>query len=47
MWTIDDPEEMRRLAALNVDAVMTDVPSLALEALGSRGYSHRRSGEGQ
>ena len=47
VWTIDDPEEMRRLAALNVDAVMTDVPSLALEALGSRGYSHRRSGEGQ
>ena len=47
VWTIDDPEEMRRLAALNVDAVMTDVPSLALEALGSRGYSHRCSGEGQ
>jgi len=29
------PEEMVRLAALNVDAVITDVPSLALEALGS------------
>lgn len=35
VWTIDDPEEMLRLAALNVDAVITDVPSLALEALGS------------
>ena len=35
VWTIDDPEEMVRLAALNVDAVITDVPSLALEALGS------------
>ena len=35
VWTIDDPEEMRRLAALNVDAIMTDVPTLALEILGS------------
>ena len=35
VWTIDDPEEMRRLAALNVDAIMTDVPTLALELLGS------------
>ena len=35
VWTIDDPQEMRRLAALNVDAIMTDVPTLALEILGS------------
>lgn len=35
VWTIDEPEEMRRLAALNVDAIMTDVPTLALEILGS------------
>ena len=35
VWTVDDPEEMRRLAALNVDAIMTDVPTLALEILGS------------
>jgi glycerophosphoryl diester phosphodiesterase len=27
VWTIDDPDEMRRLIALGVDSVMTDVPS--------------------
>ncbi|WP_232009773.1 glycerophosphodiester phosphodiesterase [Actinomyces howellii] len=34
VWTVDEPEEMLRLAALNVDAVITDRPSLALEVLG-------------
>lgn len=34
VWTIDDPAEMRRLAAMRVDAVVTDVPSLALGVLG-------------
>ncbi|MDO4242320.1 MAG: glycerophosphodiester phosphodiesterase [Actinomyces sp.] len=34
VWTVDEPEEMRRLAALNVDAVITDRPTLALEVLG-------------
>jgi len=33
VWTVDDPERMRRLADLNVDAIMTDVPSLALKTL--------------
>lgn len=33
VWTIDDPAQMRRLAAMHVDAVVTDVPSLALEVL--------------
>lgn len=35
VWTVDDPEQMRRLAALNVDGIVTDVPSLALEVLGA------------
>ena len=34
VWTVDDPERMRYLADLNVDAIMTDVPSLALKTLG-------------
>ena len=34
VWTVDDPEQMRQLAELNVDAIMTDVPTLALQALG-------------
>ena len=33
VWTVDDPERMRHLADLNVDAIMTDVPSLALKTL--------------
>lgn len=46
VWTVDDPQEMRRLAELNVDAVVTDVPTLALEVLGwgrsPRGRGRRR-----
>lgn len=34
VWTVDEPEEMRRLAGLNVDAVITDVPALAVDVLG-------------
>ncbi len=34
VWTVDDPERMRYLADLNVDAIMTDVPSLTLKTLG-------------
>lgn len=34
VWTINDPDEMRRLYGLGVDAVMTDVPDVLLEVLG-------------
>lgn len=34
VWTVDDPAEMRRLVAMHVDAVVTDVPTLAMEVLG-------------
>ena len=33
VWTVNDPEELRRLEAAGVDAVITDVPDLALDAL--------------
>jgi glycerophosphoryl diester phosphodiesterase len=35
-WTCDDPERIRHLAAMGVDAVITNVPDVALAAL-SRG----------
>lgn len=34
VWTVDEPGEMRRLASMHVDAVVTDVPGLALQVLG-------------
>jgi len=33
-WTVNEPEEIVRLAAAGVDAVITDVPALALASLG-------------
>lgn len=33
-WTCDDPDRIRWLAALGVDAVVTNVPRIALDALG-------------
>ncbi len=33
-WTCDEPERIRWLADLGVDAVVTNVPAIALEALG-------------
>lgn len=33
-WTCDDPERIRWLADLGVDAVVTNVPDVALDALG-------------
>ena len=33
-WTVDDPEEMRALIDLGVDALITDKPDVALKVLG-------------
>jgi glycerophosphoryl diester phosphodiesterase len=35
-WTCNDPDRMRELAQLGVDGVCTDVPDVALSALGRR-----------
>jgi glycerophosphoryl diester phosphodiesterase len=32
-WTVNDPDEIRRLAAAGIDAIITDVPADALDAL--------------
>jgi glycerophosphoryl diester phosphodiesterase len=37
VWTIDDPEEMRRLIDLGVDGIMSDVPSVAASVIEERG----------
>ena len=34
VWTVDDPDEIRTLAAAGVDAIVTNVPDVALAALG-------------
>jgi glycerophosphoryl diester phosphodiesterase len=34
VWTVNQPARVRRLAAVGVDAVVTDVPDVALRALG-------------
>lgn len=36
-WTVNDPEEARRLHRLGVQGITTDVPSRILEALGRKG----------
>ena len=33
VWTVDDPDEIRTLAAAGVDAIVTNVPDVALAAL--------------
>ncbi len=35
-WTVDEPSDMRRLAAAGVDVLITDRPAVALAVLGSR-----------
>ncbi len=34
VWTVDDPGEIRALAAAGVDAIITNVPDVAIAALG-------------
>lgn len=34
VWTVDDPDELRHLANIGVDAVITNVPDVALRVLG-------------
>src|SRR5690606_32186021 len=33
VWTVNDPDEMQRLAAAGVDAIITDVPDVAVRVL--------------
>lgn len=35
-WTVDEPDVMARLAAMDVDGIVTNLPDLALEVLGPR-----------
>ena len=34
VWTVNDPDQIAQLAAMGADAVITDVPDIAREALG-------------
>lgn len=35
VWTVDDPEQIRQLAAWGVDGIVTNVPAIAIDALGT------------
>jgi len=45
-WTVNDPDEARRLAALGADGIMTDDPALVAPALGKKGHESPPSGQG-
>ena len=44
VWTIDDPDEMRRLVELGVDGVMTDRPSVLAAVLDESGVAFANFG---
>ncbi|HEV2368677.1 MAG TPA: glycerophosphodiester phosphodiesterase family protein, partial [Acidimicrobiales bacterium] len=44
VWTIDDAEEMRRLVALDVDGIMSDVPSVLADVIEEAGAGWRAPG---
>jgi len=37
-WTLDEPEEIRRLAAAGIDGIITNVPDVARSALSEHGH---------
>ena len=45
VWTIDDPDEMRRLIDLGVDGVMTDCPSVLAGVLAESGLGFQPAGD--
>ena len=46
VWTIDEPEEMRRLVAMGVDGVMTDRPSVLGAVLSELGVGYAAAVKG-
>lgn len=43
VWTVDDPDRVRQLAAMKVDAIVTNVPDVARAALDGGGTPSRAS----
>ncbi|MEM8746876.1 MAG: glycerophosphodiester phosphodiesterase [Actinomycetota bacterium] len=39
VWTIDEPDDIRRLIDLGVDAIMTDRPEVLVEVFAERGHT--------